>query len=663
MLKKIVPFVLLLVSVASVVAQDATSQTATAQQSPDPQQQQEEKAKLEKKALALLEQVVTDSQGLKLPENKLRVQIAAADMLWDKNAARARGLLTDAGAMLGQMMVEVNRSDREDMMAINQLRQELVLTAGRHDADLGYQLLHSTQPPPQQQTQQALTLGPGRGNRPQVFFDQPGGNNLEQQLLATVATTDPKYAYQKATESLDKNEFPPSLNRILTQLQTKDQELFKKLSDKTLNCLASDSLLGSGQATSVAMSLLMPGPVPANTSTATSSAAAAPQPTPAANQNARQPVLSESSYHDLLDSAITAALSVTSTGPINNLRGGPGGGGGGAVRVQRGPGQQAAQPPDEAQIRQNNARSLLFSLQGMLPLIDQYLPERAQSVRQKLTDLGINSNNNQGPMNAMRAMMNQGGSSDSLVTAASQAPPQIQSRLYQTAAQRAIDEGNIDKAVDIANNHLDENGRNAIMQAVDFKKLTTTASPEKLNEIKQKLAALPSDNDRIKYLIDLAKATQKDNQKLAIRFMDDARNLVSKRATDFDDFGNQIKVADAYAAIDPKKSFEILDAGIAHLNELLQAATVLNGFEVDIFKDGEMSMRTNDDLVGMVNRFGLELATLAKVDFEGARGTADKFQLLEPRMNARLLMVQGILGTRPLDNANRQRANFQFFAR
>jgi hypothetical protein len=145
--------------------------------------------------------------------------------------------------------------------------------------------------------------------------------------------------------------------------------------------------------------------------------------------------------------------------------------------------------------------------------------------------------------------------------------------------------------------------------------------------------------------------------------MDDARNLVSKRATDFDDFGNQIKVADAYAAIDPKKSFEILDAGIAHLNELLQAATVLNGFEVDIFKDGEMSMRTNDDLVGMVNRFGLELATLAKVDFEGARGTADKFQLLEPRMNARLLMVQGVLGTRPLDNANRQRQNFQFFTR
>src|SRR3954468_20077311 len=153
MLKKIVPFLVLLVSVASAMAQDATSQTATAQQSPDPQQQTDEKAKLEKKALALLEQVVTESQGLKLPENKLRVQIAAADMLWDKNPARARGLLTDAGAMLGQIMVDVNRSDRDDMVTLTQLRQELVLTAGRHDAELGYQLLRSTQPPPQPQSQ------------------------------------------------------------------------------------------------------------------------------------------------------------------------------------------------------------------------------------------------------------------------------------------------------------------------------------------------------------------------------------------------------------------------------------------------------------------------------------------------------------------------------
>src|SRR5207253_11451098 len=112
-------------------------------------------------------------------------------------------------------------------------------------------------------------------------------SNLEQALLATVASTDPKFAYQKAVESLDKGEFPTALSRILTQLQTKDAELFKKLSDKTLNRLASDSLLASREATSVAVNLLLPGRVPASTANSQPSR-------PAACANASAPSLTQS---------------------------------------------------------------------------------------------------------------------------------------------------------------------------------------------------------------------------------------------------------------------------------------------------------------------------------------------------------------------------------
>ncbi len=659
-MKKIASLFILIASVAAVAAQDATSQSATAQQSPNPQQEQEEKAKLEKKAVALLEQVITDSQGLRLPENKLRVQIAAGDMLWDKNAVRARALLTDAAAMLGQMMLEVDRTDRNDVQQLNQLRQELVLTAGRHDAELGYQLLRSTQ---QQPAPQSTAPGQRQG-RP--FIDQ--GNNLEQNLLATIAANDPKFAYQKTVESLDKGEFPNSLNRVLNQLQIKDPELAKKLTDKTITRLASDSLLASREATGVAVNLLMPGPRVTNTAGVAEAASAN------TNTNIRagaSPVLSESAYRDLMEKAIAAGLAVTSlgqTGQPGNLQRG-GGGGGGAARVMRGPQAQQQQQPgqvDEAQVRQNNARTLLFSLQGMLPQIEQYLPERAQAVKQKLTELGVNSNNVMNFGNQMRTAMQQ-GTSDSLMTAASSAPPQVQNIFYQQAAQKAIDEGNTDRALQIANDHLNEASRNAIMQAVDFKRLTTTASPEKLNEIKQKLAALPSDSDRVKYLVDLAAATRKDNQKLALKFLDDAHALVTKRAMNYKDFEDQVKVAEAFATLDAKRSFEILDAGIAQLNELLTAATVLNGFEVDIFKDNELSLRSDSSLVGMVANYGRELASLAKVDFDGARLTADKFQLPEPRMNARLSIVQSILAPQSLGNMNNRRIqnlqNIQFFPR
>jgi hypothetical protein len=298
-----------------------------------------------------------------------------------------------------------------------------------------------------------------------------------------------------------------------------------------------------------------------------------------------------------------------------------------------------------------------------LPQIDQYLPERAQAVRQKLTDLGIGNNPMMNYGNQMRTAMQQ-GTSESLQAAASTAPPQIQPMLYRQAAQKAVDEGNTDRAVQIANDHLDESGRNSIMQAVDFKRLVTTAAPEKLNEIKQKLAALPSDSDRVKYLIELANATQKDNPKLALRFLEDARTLVNKRAANFREFEDQLRVADAFATLDPKRSFDVLEPGIAHLNELLAAAQVLNGFEIQVFRDGELPLQGGSALGNMVARYGQELAALAKVDFDRARTTADRFQFSEPRLLAKLSIVQGALGVRPsVLNNNIRRQDFQFIMR
>jgi len=55
---------------------------------------------------------------------------------------------------------------------------------------------------------------------------------------------------------------------------------------------------------------------------------------------------------------------------------------------------------------------------------------------------------------------------------------------------------------------------------------------------------------------------------------------------------------------------------------------------------------------------------LAKADFDQARMTADKFQLPEPRLNAKLQIVQSVLGVqRPANDGNRRGQNFQFVMR
>src|SRR3982751_2086338 len=54
-----------------------------AAQKPSEEDLEKQKAEREKNAYRLLEQVIDEAQSLRLTENRVRVQISAADMLWD----------------------------------------------------------------------------------------------------------------------------------------------------------------------------------------------------------------------------------------------------------------------------------------------------------------------------------------------------------------------------------------------------------------------------------------------------------------------------------------------------------------------------------------------------------------------------------------------------
>src|SRR6185369_15871933 len=132
-----------------VLAQDQSTQQPAAE---DQEKADKEKAEREKNAYRLLEQVINEAQSLRLTENRVRVQITAADLLWDNNQGRARSLFT----MAGEGVAELNRNQQNTNNRRGggppnrtfQLRQELVLAAARHDAQLAYQLLAATKSAP-----------------------------------------------------------------------------------------------------------------------------------------------------------------------------------------------------------------------------------------------------------------------------------------------------------------------------------------------------------------------------------------------------------------------------------------------------------------------------------------------------------------------------------
>ena len=612
-------FVLVLGFVPISFAQDHQQQSS---------EQDKDKPTPEKKAMLLLDQIIGEAGGLKLPENRIYIQISAGDLLWDRDEPRARVLFGEAGSGIAEMMrlnessndPNTRRSAAADRVAREVLRQLLVLTVARHNGEFAYQLLQAIPAP--------AATGPG-GRQ------QDSQNSLEQWLVAAIAANDPKTALKNAQGWLDKGEYPSSLSEVLSKLQAKDADSATKLSEQLVKKLQPEELLSKRDAARLSLELLRRGPRPDKKS-----------------GNGAQPVagsssqlLAESAFRDVMTATIIAALRATPQPQNTQGRGGPAGFRG----RPNNPGGDAGAPQSEAEIAQGNARMLLNGLQNLQPMVDQYLPERSLPLRQKLSQMGMDRDP-RGEFGQMATIMRL-GTSESLIAAAASAPPRMQNRIYQQAALKALDEGNPDRARDIASQHLEGTARANLLHTIELKQAVRSA-PDKMEEIRETLNRAQSDEERVSLLLQFAGNLQTENPKLALQLLDEARGLVSRRATNYRQFEAQVKVAHAYAALDPVRSFETLEPGINQINELLSAAAVLSGFEVNIFKDGELPLQGGGSLTDLVVRYGTELASLARIDFERAQLMTERFQLAEPRVLARLTMVRGVLGV-PLESTNR----------
>jgi hypothetical protein len=591
--------------VAVAAAGALVAQTINAQQSATGAQDKD-KPTPEQKAALLLEQIIGEASALRLPESRIYIQVSAADMMWDRDQSRARSLFGEAAAAVADLIrrseAASDRRSANTNRSAMQLRQELVMTIARHDPALAYQLLQTMPVTP--------ATGPG-GRNPQ--------GNLEQALMAAIAADDPSTALKNAQEYLDKGQYPSSISKVLSELQQKDADSAAKLSEQIVHRLNTDELLAKQDAARLSLNLLRPG--------------ARPDAKPGSQPVATDQVLNEAAYRGLLGAAIGAALKATPQ----------------AAGFRGRPNNQASQPT-EADIAQANARILLNGLQTLLAQVDKYQPDRAQSIRQKLTE--VNGGNDPRNNFAQIGALMQQGTSDSLLRAAGSAPQGMQSRIYQQAALKALEEGSPDRARSIANDHLDSTTRDSVLHTIEIKQ-ATSAKPNKIDDVRQTLGRAQSDDERLGLLLQFADAVQTDNPKLALQILEDARAMVTRRASNYSQLQAQIKVAHAYSALEPARSFEILEPGIQHLNELVSAAAILNGFEINVLRDGELPLQGGGGLAGMVTAFGSELASLAKIDFERAQALTDRFSQTEPRILAKLALIRGILGADPIEAGNR----------
>ena len=567
---------------------------SSAAQSPDASltktnEERENRQELEQKALALLEDVVSQAQMLKRPENRIHIQAVAANLFWTRDEKRARALFKEAMKGLAELMSGIDNTDPQYhnlIQAPAQLRHEILQMIAPRDPQLALEFLRATRQPAPPPT--------APGSRP------PDNNlQLELSLASQIAENDPKLALQIAEEGLAQG-FSYGLPDLIRQLMSKDRDGAFKLTGALVRKLRAENLLKDQEVANNVVSLL-----------GVLRDVSAPNTPPDTARNIT-PTVDLQAYQEVLEMTLTAALR-------SSLR------------------------ESTYNVERNIAHSYLTTLEPLLPDVERYAPLRVAALRRKIADYKKTADPHTRFWNEHQDLINN-GTAEALLEAAASAPVEFRITLYQQALAKVISEGDLSRARRIIEDNIsDAYERKQMLDNLEQQTFWHAASAGKLNEARQTLARLRSDEERVGMLIQLAMmAAAKGDGRSALQILGEARTMVGNRAGNYPQLQSQLQVAHAYATLEPSQSFEILEALAGQLNELLAAAEVLNGFEQQYFKEGEL-MPQGSTLGNMVSQHIDELSRLALIDFDHSKSVAGRFQRHETRIMAGLSIAQGVL--------------------
>jgi len=215
----------------------------------DPHDAQEAQRVLERKARALLDEVIAGSWGLKRPENRLRVQAASAHVLWPYDERRARALFAEVLGHLRVMRERLERTrchDPRQLSAYQQLSQQLLPFMSQHDDTI----VHGFSP--------ARTESCTETTASRRMPRQPHDVELEQ--AAEIAAADPQEALRLTQRSLDTG-VSAGLIPVVVQLQEHHPQPAAQLARTIVEKLAETDPSTNPEAASVAADLLLLGAI------------------------------------------------------------------------------------------------------------------------------------------------------------------------------------------------------------------------------------------------------------------------------------------------------------------------------------------------------------------------------------------------------------------
>ncbi|HEX8264688.1 MAG TPA: hypothetical protein VF596_04645 [Pyrinomonadaceae bacterium] len=589
---------------------------------------------LKTKAVELLKAVSRESQQFALPENRIRAQTLAADLMWDEDEKAARAMFQNALVELQNLLASIETTtdapdeaklsskqaeDYSKRYAISELRREYVLTLAPHDPQMALGALQSLKSNDKQ---------PGEG------YDPMSEQGLELQLAAAIAKKDPDKAYSLAKNQL-KDGISYQLVESLKDLYKKDSELAAKLSRDVL-AKAKSVKIRTPSAASANVSNMSGTMTNANISI---------------SGDTMRPAVTEIDFWQ-----VSSFLSAVSE--LN---------------------RQAARDKDKKLVpalTESEMKELVellgnaflaernpapYALSSTMKDISRYSPALAQRIRARLGAEAVSQLESQAESSSYYTEK-EGKTADELLAEAEKSDAGMRDTRLADAVWKALEEEDAEKAQTIASKIKDRKSYAYVFEQIETALPLAKARKGDLQEVRKILATLSSDTERINTIAELATTlAAKNDTEAAKKLLEEAVQLLPGRVKNQEQLTASLQVVYAYSLADPEQAFAMIENNIAQMNEIINAGVTLDEFyEYGSVENGEL-------LFSAMNRHGLmhvQRATdlvknLAKADFVHTAALAEKFGRPEIRLFVRLKLTQSLLDPKAADREKTEREQAQ----
>jgi len=381
--------------------------------------EEEKKAaeEFEKKALALIDELVAEAMSLRLAENRVYILTVMSDVLWARDEERARALIRKAMDQVVAHMREMKeKATEEDWERFDSRYHQYMVPAllAKRDAKLALEFLQQTRPLWPKERQQT---------------------NLELSLAAQIVESDPQTALRIAEEDLN-GKLEYMVIGIWSELLGKDPKAASTLTRRIIANLKSQDILTDYNSFDVvyrALDVLR---------SQVNEIAAARNNPDATNATRLDSAEIQQAYRDALEIVVDAALKVTPA-ELRDLR-----------EVER--------------ARNRLTLSFLTQVQTFLPDIEKHLPSRALAVRAKLAQFDEALNYLPAPQPpSLEDFENtvKNKSPDELIAMAAESQEEFKYSLYIEAAGKLIKQGDTARARQILKDFLPDG---AFFEAMKF---------------------------------------------------------------------------------------------------------------------------------------------------------------------------------------------------